>query len=442
MPKKVTHIFFKLFTLLLFVAVSAVTLFLAYGYQIDVKKRDVVQYSIIDLAANIKDVEVFLDNKQYQTFALPFQIKNVAPGLHTLTVIKDDFLPWERTVQVETDFVTIVNDILLIPRHLEKFDTFVKSFDSEEQFYFGKDVMVALVPGSRGFRLVTFYDNGTYKDEEIELFNESIEKVIRLEREKMLLVFRNNKYAWIDFASPRIDFFSLPAQAVNIKVNELNRNVYFIVDDNLYRIPFGYTKVHDDDFLSFKVRDLVTDYAFDFKGDFYFISAGAVFKANDRGRGVSLIDQGVHQYTNLAFKKSKNYGTLILRDKDGARVLYLVSSYGTLTKLEMHLKDQPYLNAFDQLLFSNTAGEVHFYDPHTLKKRLVASPQAPFELLGWFSDDGHFLIKDPTMLQMSNVFDGKSYELLHDKQIDRYFIMERSFFYLEGKMLSRLYWES
>lgn len=441
MSKKLTSIFLKIFTFFVFVAVCGVTLFLAYGYQFDMNKRDVIRYSIIDLVASMQNAEISLDGTPI-AISLPSQIKNVEPGSHHLIVKKSGFLPWERMVEVEPDFVSIVNDIFLIPEKIEPFNVFITSFDDEEKLFYAKDAFVSLLPGSKNFRLVSLYDNGTYKNEEIELFSENIESIQYLEREKILIAFPDDKYAWIDFSSQKIDYFSLPVEATKIKVNESNRNVYFLVGSSLYRVPFGYTKVHDDDLLSFKVGNDIQAYDFDLNGNFYFLASGMLFKANERGGDIELLKQEPGKYVNLAFKKGKNYGTLILRNKDEGRALYLVDRFGNMTQLALSIKGQPSFNAFDQLIFSNGQDEMYFYDPRTLEKEFLGTLPPTFELAGWFSDVGHYVLKNSESLVMSDVFTKGKYTLLMHRPTDQLFILNKSLFYLKDKKLWKLYWSN
>lgn len=119
--KLLGHFFLRIAGLFLFCTISFYALFLAYGYQYDVKNLDVRKTSIIDLNSKVSDVDVFLNEKSVYRGNLPYQIKDVVPGTFKLLIQKSGFLPWKKVLQVKADFVSKITDILLVPEDVSQF---------------------------------------------------------------------------------------------------------------------------------------------------------------------------------------------------------------------------------------------------------------------------------------------------------------------------------
>jgi hypothetical protein len=440
MANKTASLVFKLLTLLLFGVVSLVTLLLAYGYQINVKERDVVKTSIIDVLAEIKSAEVRLDGVIHST-KLPYQVKNIIPGEYTLKVEKPGYLTWKRKVEVKEDIVSIVNDILLVPEKISDFNRQLLQVDKGLKTYFGKDMLILLKPGDKKIRLISLYDNGTFKDEDFEIYREGIVSMDILSANSILLYYPSNVYGLIDFPNRGFKFFSLPAGIDHIKISYDGQVIYYLKEGKLYRVPLyilGPEKVAIGK--SFLVRDKIDQYTVGFSGQLFFLSGGGFYMANQEGQNEKLIDKTKNDYTNLAFKFGKDYGTLILRDKNDQRGLFLVDKWGNLPLVEKNLKGQPFFNDYDQLLYANQYGVVLYYDPNTLEKKLIKQIKGDFEILGWFSNEGHFIVLKDKNVYLNDVYDSNGSQLISDFQADQYFVLNKAFYYLTANRLNLLYW--
>jgi len=431
----------KAFTLVLFMAISAFTLFFAYGYQYDFKKRDIQKTSIIDITAKEKLVDVFLDGKPVAG-QLPFQIKSVVPGKYVVEVKRKGFELWQRQVDVLEDIVTIIKDVILVPVDLEKSIKSLMVFSEKNaRYYYGKDFIAVLLPGDRVLKVISLFDNGTVKDEDIELFKSGIDNIEPLEGKNFLIYFQDGGRAWVSFGDKKFVFFNLPSGAERILVNEDKGYLYYLLKGDLYGVPLdnvdGLEKAPDDFRLIVKVDAFVSA----IQGDLYFLSAGKLNRADYNGKNEALVESVGGEYVNIGYKNGRNFGALILRDKNEKRYLRILYGSGKLVLLEDDLKGEPFFNAYDEVLYASNSGSVYFYDNALARKKVVSKQSGDFSILGWFSNEGHFVQKEDDRIILNDIFNANRYVLLKDASgADQVFVPGKSLFFIKAKTLYVLNW--
>ncbi|MFC1810263.1 PEGA domain-containing protein, partial [Patescibacteria group bacterium] len=141
MRKKIIKIFLHIIGVILFVFATAYALLAAYGYQIDLLHQNIVKTSIIDLASELNDAEIFVDNKLVSNKA-PYQVKNIKPGVHKIEINKENFTSWNKKVLVSEDVVTKVHDILLLPLDLKSYFFTIKLDFNYDEFLINKDYFI------------------------------------------------------------------------------------------------------------------------------------------------------------------------------------------------------------------------------------------------------------------------------------------------------------
>lgn len=441
MQNKIGSYLWRAFVLILFLVFSVLTLFFAYGYQFDFKKRDFNKTSIIDITAREKEVSVTVDGTQ-QTETMPFQVKGVLPGKHELSVDKNGFQPWIRVIDVEEDVVTIVNDVQLVPSEVEKsVKPLVDFTKTGEKSYFGNDYLVEIDAEGKILKLSTMYDDGSVKSEEIELFKAGIKDLQTLAGENFIIYFDDGGVSWVNFRDKKFISFNLPAGADAVKVGQERETVYFLLNGGLYGVPFRLLDDLPVDADKYLIIKRVEAYIPAFGGELYFISGGMLFKSDYQGRGKMLIDYAPGFYKNIDFLKGNEQGALVLRDMEEKRHLVLIGKSGRFTYLSGDLKGRPFFNGYDQMLYSLQSGEIFFYDLSLALNKLVEKKVDDFELLGWFSDRGHFLLKEGFAVKMSDVFNANNYVLLSDnKNISSFFTLKGSLFFIRERVLYVLNW--
>jgi hypothetical protein len=431
----------KAFTLVLFMGISAFTLFFAYGYQYDFKKQDIRKTSIIDIIAKDKDVQVLFEGK-LTAMQIPYQIKGVVPGRHVVEVKKDGYEPWQRQVEVLEDIVTIVNDVILVPVDPGKFVKPLMAFSEKNaRYYYGDNFIAELLPDERALKVISLYGNGTIKDEDIELFKAGIDSIEPLEGENFLIYFSDGGTAWVSFGSKRFVFFNLPAGAERIKVNADKGYLYYLLDGDLFGVPLekvdGLEKAPDD----FRLVGKVDAFATGLDGDLYFLSSGKLYRADYRGKGGVLVETVTGDYVNIGIKTGRNFGALILRDKDEKRYLWVMDRAGEMVLLEDDLKGEPFFDSYDDLLYASGSGGVYYYDNILARKKIVSKQSGDFTILGWFSDEGHFVQREDNKVILNDIYNANRYILLEDvPKESQVFVPGKSLFFIKDNTLDVLNW--
>lgn len=433
----------KAFTLALFMVISVLTLFFAYGYQYDFKKQDIRKTSIIDINADEEGVRVLLEGKQVST-VLPYQITGVLPGKYVVEVMKDGFNLWQRQIDVVEDIVTIVNDVIMVPVDTEKYIKPLFALEEPESRYrYGRDFIVEILPEDKGLRVVTFYGNGTVKDEDIELFKSGIRDIRTFEDGNFLIFFDDGGSAWVSYEKKDFAFFGLPEGAEGVSVNAGRGYLYFLLNGGFYAIPVNDADDLEESADDFKVADEVNAYVYAINDDIYFLKDGVVFKSDHMGRGPEPVTAVDGKYINIGFKSGRAYGALILRDKDQKRFLFVTDKDGNLLSLENDLKGDVFFDASDRLLFAGHSGSIFVFDPAVGMKTEVSRQSEEFELLGWFSDDGHFLQKDGDSVILKDIHDSNRYTLMDGiDEVSAFFPLDRTLFFIKGGSLHVLDWVS
>ncbi len=115
-----SKIFFAVSKLLLFIAFSVYALMNVYGYRIDVSNQSIQETGVIEVRAWPGEVSVLLDG-QKRSDSAPYEIGGVETGQHILRLEKKDFLPIERLITVERQYVVRLGTLFLLPEHAAEY---------------------------------------------------------------------------------------------------------------------------------------------------------------------------------------------------------------------------------------------------------------------------------------------------------------------------------
>lgn len=441
MFQKIGRFCIKLFSVVLFGALSALVVLYAYGYQFDLAKQNVKKTSIIDVSDNLQQVDVFLDGA-LQIHTLPYQIKNVLPGQHIIQVKKNGFLPWERKVKVKDDVVTLVRDVFLIPEKIEPYIEPLATLPSDYIPLLGRDFIIWYKPESRFLQIAFFNANGSIHERKIEVYREGLQDLKIVSPHYLLARFNDSILGLININDGGVKFFVLPPLADKVQFNEDSQTLYFLQEKRLLSAPLSSLRLQNEEKVDFKeIASDVDEYTPGFSGQIFFLSRG-IFFTNDESRKITHIpEQDLSDFTNLSFKKAQNYGSLIVRTKEGRRRLYGVASNNQLTFLENDLKGQPFFNNLDQLLYFNTNNDLYFFDSKLLQKKFIPhSFEDEALLLGWITGEGSFLFKTNEEIKIADIADGQAVALLENQIPDEFFIFDKFFFYLKDKDIFVVDW--
>ncbi len=448
MERTVGSLFLKIFSILFFAAFAGTTLFFAYGYRFDVEERILEKTSIIDVINEVSDVSLFLNGREVVQ-NIPYQIKGVLPGLHDLKLQKKGFLTWERTVKVEEDIVTIVVDALPVPADLDLFYKEVLKLNTDDEIFFGDDFILSYASGDNDVRLINLFDNGKILEEIISLYQEDFEIVDVYAKEKFLITFGDPYseykavlYAYVSFAEKEFDLFALPEEAERIRVDGRNNYVFFLREGDLYGISFDRLKENEFDSNEYMpIKSGVEKFDIDDRGNLFYISTGMLYKSWYNGENVKLLDQHPLRYKNLAINFVGNNKSLVVRANDDTRKLFYLSDSGDVRLLSENLYGNADINGRNEMIYSDTEGHIFLFDVVDQEKTYIEQIESEFELMGWFGDDGYFVIKKGTTVYLHDRFHVEPVVLFDQLESDFSVLVGRAFYTYKDGILSRLYFD-
>lgn len=111
-------ILFLIIALVFFIITPVVALY-AQGWRYDFEKKRWVEVGGLLVKSLPKEAEIFIGEKK-QKKTTPAFFKSLKPGNYSLTLRRDNFLDWSKTLAVEPRIVTEATKILLFPENAEE----------------------------------------------------------------------------------------------------------------------------------------------------------------------------------------------------------------------------------------------------------------------------------------------------------------------------------
>lgn len=132
MTKKTRFILFSIFVVL-YLVIAPLIVFYSLGYRFDFEKRKIISTGGLYLKFWPENAEVLADGKikkKINPLSNEMLIQGLFPKKHTISVKKDGYTQWEKTLEVKEKEVTKVENITLIKEKIifEKLKENIKDF--------------------------------------------------------------------------------------------------------------------------------------------------------------------------------------------------------------------------------------------------------------------------------------------------------------------------
>lgn len=405
MKKKLKRLLMQLIVAVLFVTVTALALFFAYGYRLDVDNQTLKKTSIIDIVRKPVGADVFLDGKLVAD-ELPEQLKDILPGVHELEVSKEGFHTWQREVEVREDFVTIVRDVLLVPLNPLENLREVLTVAGIAEFYRGNDFW--LVKDVAGAYHSIRFTNGKigFKDIEFAVANMSVYELY--DGGRFLMKSYGNEFRLVDFDSSEFKEFVLPDAAEQVHLDMNSRNVYFVMADALYSVALdSLNEVLVDEGIYHQIADSLEDYTFDGFGNYYLVSGGELVK-NDEP-----MDLFSKRLEDIFTVRSRSGAMLVGTGVDGEKSLLAIGREGGgLSLLSEDLIGVPHISESGLAIYATLNNQLWLYDFGTGEKSLLRSLDEPFEIVGWYDEYGHYVLHKGGGIHIGSIYRDDLIELV------------------------------
>lgn len=101
-----------------FILTTPPTILYAMGYSFDWQKYALVQTGGLYLKSIPSGAQIAISGKNENT--TPRLVSRLRPGPYEITISKNDFYPWQKTLEVLPELVTEARNITLFPRQMQK----------------------------------------------------------------------------------------------------------------------------------------------------------------------------------------------------------------------------------------------------------------------------------------------------------------------------------
>lgn len=292
MEKKNRLILFSILTITFIIFAPLITLY-SLGWRIDIKNRKISQPGIFYFKVNPKNVQVFLDGKlkkKTDIFFGSLLIENLISKKYEVTIKKEGFYDWQKTLEIENKKATEAKNIVLIPKD----PSFNSLFKKIEDSFFSPDQRKIILKekDEKDWSLKVYEPEKNIKSHliseadlktNLDLEEASIKDIdLIFSRDSKSIIIRSeinsdNFYFILKTEAPPFFpvYFNIKKEIKKMDFNPENGNELFVLsEESLYK-----TDLNSQEILSF-LPEKVIDYDI-FKDSIYYLdSSGAIFETD------------------------------------------------------------------------------------------------------------------------------------------------------------------
>jgi len=117
---------FYFISLVLFIFTAVIIVYYSLGYRYDFEKNRIFQTGILRLEPIDPSSSIAIDHKpvDLKKISKITEITNLLPKTHTVEIQSPGFQSWSKTIEIQAEKVTNIQDIILIPEHPRTSDQF------------------------------------------------------------------------------------------------------------------------------------------------------------------------------------------------------------------------------------------------------------------------------------------------------------------------------
>jgi len=123
MTRRFRRFIFLIFTIF-FVVSSIIVILFAQGYRFDFNSLKIMRTGGIFLKTSVDDAKIYINDKYVEStngiLSHSTLISSLTPKNYNVFVYKENYYPWNKTVEVKNGMVTELSNIILFPLELKK----------------------------------------------------------------------------------------------------------------------------------------------------------------------------------------------------------------------------------------------------------------------------------------------------------------------------------
>jgi hypothetical protein len=178
----------------LFVFLLPTILLFTFGYKIDWNTLRILKTGLIWVSSSPEGANVYLNGK-FLDKRTPATIEELMPGTYTVSLLLEDYYPWQSDVEVQQGRVVSISKAMLFPR-IAQFDKL--NFEGSEKFFIfnqDKDFLYYIVKNTKTIHKVNAESGKIEGIFRAEIFPGQIENILLSPDKKKMLCFDSHNIA-------------------------------------------------------------------------------------------------------------------------------------------------------------------------------------------------------------------------------------------------------
>jgi len=252
--------------IILFLILGPIIVLYSQGYRFDFQERKLVKTGGFYFIVSPRNVDITIKNPENNTvirrstdfFFGVVYIDNLLPRIYDITIEKEGYHSWHKSLDVREMLVTDLKNITLMPKN-PSFDILIESVNDFFHLEGRNDLLIKRISEDNE---LTLYLYNMRSDIETLIFsskNESLEKFINHRTSNKFIIKTNKNIYLIDTDNPKnLLILNLPDNATNIFIYPKEENkIVFLKNNDLffYDIESQELSLLVNEVLTYKIQD-------------------------------------------------------------------------------------------------------------------------------------------------------------------------------------------
>jgi len=292
--RRITYTLF--FTI--FFIVSPLLILYSLGYRYNFSTNNIEKNGAFYIKSYPKNANIYIDDEKNRK-KTPNQIVNISPNDYKLRIEKEDYIPWEKNLEIKKGETTFVENIILFLQDQKKeilgsgSDSILINKDNDKYAYLNNNILwITNIEEEKNYNIYEF--NKDYK-----LIDWSSD-------DKKILIRNNQDYYIFDINQKNLELLNI----INIdKVLFDNEYIYYIKDSNLYK----YNTQYDGKKLILENID-----------DFHIKDNYLIIQRNNTTANITILDK--NKLEEIQVINNLNIGKLHILSVDDKKIIFNLGS--------------------------------------------------------------------------------------------------------------------
>jgi len=201
MTRRLRHFIFLIFTIF-FVVSSIIAILFADGYSFDFNSLKIVKTGGIFIKTSTDGAKIYINDKYVEStsgiLSHSVLISGLTPKNYNVFVYKENYYPWNKTVEVKNGIVTELNNIILFSLELKKIKIVELPGQVISEFAINNSTIEVKNNKTKIINVFNLIDGKLLSSEKFKKATSS-EEIISPDKNKKLYVL--NDQIWIDYLS-------------------------------------------------------------------------------------------------------------------------------------------------------------------------------------------------------------------------------------------------